>query len=140
MANAIKNYLKELMLLLGFASIGIAYSCWHAPRQWPHQYQTLAGGEIAYLDALSLQPIWVDARAQDAFKNNTLPEALHLNQSNWEAQLPQLAIRWLEKTSPIVVFCQSAKCRSSQQIAAQLREHLPEAEIYSLQGGWPLIK
>ena len=45
-----------------------------------------------------------------------------------------------QNPSPIVVYCQSAQCNSSHQIAGQLREHLPEAEIYTLQGAWSPIK
>ena len=140
MANAIKNDLKELSLLGAFAALGIAYSCWQAPEYWPHQFQTLAGDEITYQNAQGLQPIWVDVRSTEAFRIDAMPEALHLNSNNWEAQLPQLALRWLENPSPIVVYCQSAQCKSSHEIAVELREHLPEAEIYSLQGGWPPIK
>ena len=140
MTNEIKNDIKEFSLLGAFAAMGIAYSCWQAPEHWPHQFQKLAGDEITYLNAQSLKPIWVDARSKEAFRIDALPGALHLNPSNWEAQLPQLALRWLKNPSPIVVYCQSAQCNSSHQIAGQLREHLPEAEIYILQGAWSPIK
>lgn len=140
MANAIKNYLKELSILGGFTTLGVTYSVWQAPNHWPHEFQILAGDQITYSDALSLQPIWIDASSIEAFESDALPDALHLNPSNWEAQLPQLALRWLENPSPIVVYCQSAQCKNSHEIAFQLREHLPEAEIYSLKGGWPPIK
>jgi rhodanese-related sulfurtransferase len=140
MANAIKNYLKELSILGGFTTLGMTYSVWQAPNHWPHEFQILAGDQITYSDALSLQPIWIDARSIEAFESDALPDALNLNPSNWEAQLPQLVQLWLENSSPIVVYCQSTQCQSSQQIAALLREQLPEAEIYSLLSGEPLIK
>lgn len=140
MANAIKNYLKELSILGGFAALGIGYSIWQSPDYWPHAFQILTEGAITYQNAQGLQAIWVDARSTEAWKSDAQAGALHLNSNNWEAQLPKLAQRWLETASPIVVYCQSAQCQSSQQIAALLREHLPEAEIYSLQGGWPPIE
>lgn len=139
MAKQRNNYLKETFLLISFAGLGISYSVWHAPSQWPHEssFQQLTTGEITYPDAQSIQPIWIDARPLAAFQNGTLPAAIHLNQASWDAQLPHVAQQWLTTSQPIVVFCQAWQCHSSREIASQLRENFPEAEIYSLKGGWP---
>jgi hypothetical protein len=34
------------------------------------------------------------------------------------------------------VYCGSESCGTSKRIAERLRESLPDAEIYSLKGGW----
>jgi len=43
---------------------------------------------------------------------------------------------WLPAPRPIIVYCGSESCGTSKRIAERLREALPDAEIYSLKGGW----
>ncbi|MGB0416771.1 MAG: rhodanese-like domain-containing protein, partial [Coraliomargarita sp.] len=41
-----------------------------------------------------------------------------------------------ENPRVIVVYCSSESCSTSREVAEQLRLELPDAEIYSLKGGW----
>jgi 3-mercaptopyruvate sulfurtransferase SseA len=43
---------------------------------------------------------------------------------------------WLMNPRTIIVYCGSESCATSKLIADRLRESLPDAEIYSLKGGW----
>ena len=45
-----------------------------------------------------------------------------------------------DRGEALVVFC-TADCTASDEVAAELRElGLIEAPIYTLQGGWPVLK
>ena len=96
----------------------------------------LTAGEIRLTDAQVLDVIWIDARKKADYDAGHVPNAILLNNSNWDSGINDLMEAWLENMRPIVVYCSSQQCNASKQIAKRLRETLPEAEIYSLQGGW----
>jgi rhodanese-related sulfurtransferase len=96
----------------------------------------LAAGEIRIVDARALDVLWLDARSEADYKAAHIPDAILLNYDNWESAIVELMGEWLMDTRPIVVYCGSESCGTSKEIAERLREVLPEAEIYSLKGGW----
>lgn len=127
---------KEFCILLTLTLVGVAYSLFSGLASTPGKELPLEAGEILMIDAQVLSPIWIDARAEDDFTADHVAGALSLNESNWDAQLPELMGKWLSAPRPIVIYCSSESCGTSKRIADRLRADLPDAEIYSLHGGW----
>ena len=129
-------FLRELTIIGALTTCGAAFSLFSGlmPLFW--QEPELAAGEIRIEDARALVVIWIDARSRTDYDAEHIPDSILLNDSNWDEGIQNLMNAWLTKMRPIVVYCSSVQCDASKRIAAQLREALPEAEIYSLKGGW----
>ncbi|MGJ8652826.1 MAG: rhodanese-like domain-containing protein [Opitutaceae bacterium] len=127
---------KEFCILLTLTLIGVAYSVFSGLVPTPGTALPLEAGEILLIDAQVLNPIWIDARAESDFATDHIEGALSLNESNWDTQIPELIGKWLSAPRPIVIYCSSKSCGTSKRIAERLRSDLPDAEIYSLHGGW----
>ncbi len=130
------SLLKELFIISALTALGVAYSLFseHAPAPWIAA--ELEAGEIRMVDASVLNPIWVDTRSEADYTEAHIDNALSLNEVNWDEGIIMLMGEWLEAPRPIVVYCSSSSCDTSKRIAARLRNDLPNAEIYSLNGGW----
>jgi rhodanese-related sulfurtransferase len=80
--------------------------------------------------------IWVDARSEEDYRLRHAPGAVFYDQGDPAGSMADILERWLDAPSPIVVYCADEGCGTSRKIADELRQNLPEAEIYSLKGGW----
>jgi 3-mercaptopyruvate sulfurtransferase SseA len=127
--------LREFCIILLLAGLGIAYSLVGRLSPLPSVSQELEAGEIRMADAKVLSAIWVDAGGMKKIEESHIPEALLLNEDDWDAGLFGLMNTWLIEPRPIVIYCESEACGKSKRIAKRLRESLPDAEIYSLKGG-----
>ena len=79
--------------------------------------------------------IWVDARPDNEFEQDHVPDAIPLNEDRWNELLPTLLARWsLEKK--IVVYCSSQSCNASREVARRLRDEAGLKDVFVLQGGW----
>ncbi|MDQ8196151.1 rhodanese-like domain-containing protein [Coraliomargarita sp. SDUM461004] len=127
---------KEFLTIGTLTLIGAIYSLVGglAPRPWAEP--ELAAGEIYLDDAQALNVIWLDARTYAEYETDHIPNALFFDEGEWDTGLISLMDAWLMQPRPIVVYCSSESCGTSQRIAEGLRKALPEAEIYSLKGGW----
>ena len=130
------SLIKEFSLIALLTSIGAAFSLFHGWSPLPWAEPELGPGEIQLIDAQALDVIWLDARSAEAFAREHIPGALHVEEGDPDAALLQLMELWLPEPRPIVVYCGSESCDTSRRVADQLRASLPEAEIYSLKGGW----
>ena len=130
------SFAKELFLIVAITAVGVAWSIisGHAPAPWIEA--ELEAGEIRMVDASVLDPIWVDARAASDFEAAHMDGALLLNDSNWDTGIFELMGAWLGAPRPIVIYCASESCDTSKRLAERLRAELPDAEVYSLHGGW----
>lgn len=115
---------------------GAAFSLYSELMPPPWNLPELDAGEIRLSDALALDVIWIDARRKTEYDIAHIPGALLLNESNWDAGIGNFLETWLDDMRPVIVYCDGDQCNASKQIAQQLREILPEAEVYSLKGGW----
>jgi rhodanese-related sulfurtransferase len=131
-----KRILKQCLILLALATTGAAYSLISGISPLPWVEPELAVGEIGIEDAKTIDAIWVDARPLDEYEQAHIPEAIFFAEEAWDEGLVGLTNVWLTEPRPIVVYCGSESCGTSQRIAERLRDALPDAEIYSLEGGW----
>ena len=140
-------YMLILALVLGWAEVAF-----FAPRRQPACVQEkLPAGRICP-ETLAAQygerVVWVDARSQGDFELNhlMLPENRMFPIRKGPAMQQQIdaaigrMLEAAEKNECIVVFC-TADCTASDEIAAELRDlGLIDAPIYTLEGGWPVLK
>jgi rhodanese-related sulfurtransferase len=127
---------KQFCLILLLTLLGTCYSLLSGIAPLPWAEPEIGPGEILVIDAKVLDSIWVDARSAEEFGEAHIPGALHFDTGDEGNSLLQIIQQWLEQPRPIVVYCSDAGCGTSRKVAETLRENLPDAEIYSLKGGW----
>ena len=130
------RFFREISCIIALTLLVAAFSLFSGLASPPWAEAELAAGEIRPTDARALQVIWIDARSAADYRTEHIPAAIYLNQEHWETGIIELMDAWLTQPRPIVVYCGSAGCGTSKRIAERLREALPDAEIYSLKGGW----
>lgn len=92
--------------------------------------------EVTLEEALALDAaLWVDARAEEAYREARVPGAILVNEDDWEAGFERLLMEW-DLVSPIVVYCSSQACLRSHQVAERLRQDLAFTQVYALEDGW----
>ena len=79
--------------------------------------------------------IWVDARPDDEFARDHVPNALSLNEDRWNELLPQFLAVWAPGKK-IVVYCSSLSCNASREVARRLRKEAQLSDVFVLEGGW----
>jgi rhodanese-related sulfurtransferase len=128
--------LREFLIISLLTALGASYSLFSglAPRPWA--VPDLQAGEIRLEDAQALEVIWVDARSKDAYAAGHAPNALFYDAGDPTGSLAAILEKWLMEPRVIVVYCADEACGTSRKIAEELRANLPDAEIYSLKGGW----
>jgi rhodanese-related sulfurtransferase len=130
------RFLRELLIIAALTTLGAAFSLFNGLAPLPWVEPELTPGAIRLVDARVLDVLWIDARGEDAYNEGHIPDAIRLNEDNWDDGIFILMDAWLGNPRPIVVYCESESCGTSQRVAERLREALPGAEIYSLHGGW----
>jgi len=130
------SLIKEFALIAALTLTGAAYSLVSGLSPLPWAEPELAAGEIRLTDAQVLDVIWLDARTIEEFEEGHIPDALFFDEGDWDLGLITLMNAWLMDPRPIVIYCGSESCGTSKRIAERLRATLPDAEIYSLKGGW----
>lgn len=127
---------KQLGIVLLLTLIGSGYSLVSGLAPAPWMPPEIGPGEIRLADARVLDVIWVDARDREAFDQASVPDAIHFDPFDDGTSLTDVIAAWLLAPRVIVVYCADAGCGTSRKVAEILRTNLPEAEIYSLKGGW----
>ena len=130
------RFIRELAIIGILTACGAGFSLSNGWMPPPWKAPELEAGEIRLEDAQVLNVIWIDARNEVDYTAGHIPNAILLNDSDWETGIYDLMDIWLGNTRPIVVYCSSAQCNASKRIATRLRDALPDAEVYSLKGGW----
>jgi len=128
--------LREFTVIALLTALGATYSLVSGLAPLPWAEPELQAGEIRLEDAKALDVIWVDARSEEAFAEGHAPEALFYNQADPADSMADILEEWLQAPRTIVVYCADEGCGTSKKIAEELRTNLPDAEIYSLKGGW----
>lgn len=142
----IRRILLESLALLALTTLAAALT-WRFHPERPELYLTneFAGvGEITVLDALARQRkdgvIWIDARKAEEFAKGRIPDALLLNEYDWETLLEPVfqAIAEAPETRPVIVYCDGHECAASHAVRDKLRQ-LPfgDRDILVLHGGFP---
>ena len=103
---------------------------------WSPEDQLLEGEiSLASISRWEIEPLWVDARSSEDFSLDHIPNAILLNEDEWDMLLPQFLTVW-QPGRETVVYCSSLKCNASSAVAARLKEELGLESVYVLKGGW----
>lgn len=127
---------REFLIILLLTALGTAYSLISGLAPLPWAEPELEAGEIRLEDAKVLDVLWVDARGEREFLEAHAPGAIFYDPSNPGESMADVLEQWLVEPRVVVVYCSDAGCGTSKQVAESLRRNLPDAEIYSLKGGW----
>lgn len=133
-------FAKQILVIGLLTILGASFSLYSGLMPAPWKEPALEMGEIRLEDAQLLDAIWIDARSEMDYNTEHAPGAILLNDLNWDSGIETLMLTWLTEMNPMVVYCSSEQCDASKRIADKLRAALPEAEIYSLKGGWEAWK
>ena len=80
--------------------------------------------------------LWVDARPRAKFEREHIPDAVLLNEDEWERLVGPFLDAW-EPGKTIVVYCDSGSCDASLAVARRIKSELQvESTIWVLHGGW----
>jgi len=79
--------------------------------------------------------IWLDARPDEEFERDHVPEAFSLNEDHWNELLPQFLPNW-SPGKKVVVYCSAASCNAARDVAKRLRDEAQLKDVFVLQGGW----
>jgi rhodanese-related sulfurtransferase len=128
---------REALILIALAcvpSIGEAIYfrdkiSWQSP---------IAASELVTVDqarAWGGGAIWLDARPDEEFARDHVPEAFSLNEDHWNELLPQFLPNW-SPGKKVVVYCSAASCNAARDVAKRLRDEAQLKDVFVLQGGW----
>ena len=79
--------------------------------------------------------LWVDARSRAEFERGHIPGAVLLNEQEWEGTLDAFLDAW-RRDLKVVVYCSSASCDASHEVASRLKNEAQIANVFVLKGGW----
>ena len=134
-----KRLFQQIALLLALALIPAGASallCWKRGHWEPFVDRSIPLSELTS----SKQPVlWVDARSEADYSAGHIPGALLLNEDSWDDLLPQVLQTWQPDT-PIIVYCSSKTCHTSEEVAQRLRKEVGLPVVQFLRGGWEAWK
>ncbi|MEM7145456.1 MAG: rhodanese-like domain-containing protein [Verrucomicrobiota bacterium] len=137
-----KRGFREALVLLGLAALGaVAVKAFH-----PYAPALYLQNEPLREDEVTVEMvaerwgeegvIWIDARQVVEFEAGHIPGAMLLNKQGWTDQLWEIWSVLEAGDIPVVVYCDSAACKASREIAERLRQNTGRGEVYTLRGGW----
>lgn len=138
-------FLQSVLLLALAAVAGALVYRFHPNRPELYLTRDAAGpGEITVIEARAKAAagpvIWLDARRQSEYEAGHIPEALLLNEYDWEnlliAAFP--SITEAPEGAPVIIYCDGQECAASRAVRDRLRQTpLGDRELLILRGGWP---
>ena len=132
-----RAFVRQALILLAIAFVpGIGQAVYYRDRvSW--DAPAVAKDEVTLEQAQNwgASVLWVDARPAEQFEREHIPEAVSLNEDQWDELLPQMLATWSPERQ-IVVYCSSQSCAASHEVARRLRDEAGLKNIYVLHGGW----
>ena len=135
----------EAFVILVLAVLGAVATHWLHPRA-PAWYLTeapLAEDEVSMKvidERWKRDVLWIDARITEQFEVEHVPDALSLNEQNFDSMLFDHLEKLQDNTKPVIIYCGTEKCQSSRKIKDALIERLPLENVFVLKGGWQAWK
>lgn len=128
---------RELSSLAVLALIPAIMTGWLHPKHPEWSRTRIQVDQVELNDVLNWKSpvLWVDARATSTYQQKHIPEAVSLNESEWEQLLPGFLATWKPGVR-VVVYCNTQECDASQAVAMRIKKELNLTEIYVLHGGW----
>jgi rhodanese-related sulfurtransferase len=133
--------LLHILILLALSLCGAAGTHFFHPAA-PAWYLTaapLAEDEITLTQIHTDFPqgvLWLDARPTAQYTEAHIPDALPLNEEDFDQQLFNLLETLQSNEKPIIIYCGGEQCQASRKIRQRLLESLPLDQVFVLRGGW----
>ncbi len=104
--------------------------------QWKKE-EPLAAGEIRLATARQWGDAvqWVDARSRTKYERTHIPDALLLNEDEWDSLVGPFLDAW-DADKTLVVYCDGGSCEAAHKVAERIRADLKIGGVYVLKGGW----
>ena len=105
--------------------------------------ESLKPGEICLRDVTSRwggKVLWIDARQRNDWEKDGVPGSLLWNLTEDQQAFEAAAMERLVEGLPVIVYCDSASCGLSAQVAAKIRALEVAPEVHSLHGGAEALK
>ncbi len=132
------NCLKRIFLMMSFAVVLALANFYANPARPPWNPEAdLPKGEVHYasLEQSQNSYLWVDARQEAEFAHGHYPDAINLNQDNWDSMIIEVLDKW-QPSFKTIVYCSSRACDSSHAVAERLRSEMGLTDVFVLHGGW----
>jgi rhodanese-related sulfurtransferase len=133
----VKLLLRQTLVLLGLALLpGIGQALYYRDKvSWQTPVAASDLVTLAQARGWGSTAIWVDARPEEEFEREHVPNAVLLNEDRWNTLLPQMLAAWSPEKR-VVVYCSSQSCGASREVARRLREEAGLKNVFVLGGGW----
>ena len=105
--------------------------------------ESLKPGEICLEDVMRRwdgKVLWIDARQRNDWEKNGVPGSLLWNLTEDQQAFEVAAMERMVEGLPVIVYCDSASCGVSAQVAAKIRALDVFPEVHSLHGGAEALK
>jgi rhodanese-related sulfurtransferase len=91
--------------------------------------------ELEQVRAAYPNALWIDARSESDFSAGHVPEAVLLNEEDWDKGFANFIEKW-DGERPLIVYCGGERCHASESVARRLRRELGFENVHVLHGGW----
>jgi rhodanese-related sulfurtransferase len=84
--------------------------------------------------------LWIDARQRVDWEKNGVPGSILWNLMEDQQAFEAVAMERLVEGLPVIIYCDSASCGVSAQVAVKIRALEVAPEVHSLHGGAEALK
>jgi rhodanese-related sulfurtransferase len=135
-----KSLLPQVLTLVALALVpAIGQALYFRERiSWESSVPASERVTVEKAQAWGAATLWIDARPEDEFAREHLPNALPLNEDHWDAQLPAVLAGWSPEKR-VVVYCGEKSCGASRAVAQRLRKEAQLKNVFVLEGGWEAL-
>lgn len=132
-----RRLVRQALILLALAFVpGIGQAVYYRDRvSWNAPAVGKDEATLEQVQSWGDAVLWIDARPAAQFEREHIPNALLLNEDDWDELLPPMLAAWSPEKR-IVVYCSSQSCAASHEVARRLREEAGLKDVYVLHGGW----
>jgi len=85
------------------------------------------------------EAVFIDTRPHQAYVQEHIPGAIHFSLRKFGSQ-DWKNIKSLSQQTPLIVYCEGGRCRSSLKMAKLLQQELGFLYVRAFVGGWQLWK
>jgi len=132
-----QSIVRQILLLLGLACLpAIGQAIYYRnDTSWHERPVDSALVNVAQAKGWGDAVLWIDARPEEEFARGHVPEAMLLNEDEWDVLLPALLTAWSPERK-LVVYCSRQSCDASHAVAERLRNEAQLKNVFVLEGGW----
>jgi rhodanese-related sulfurtransferase len=131
------SVLRQALVLVALAFLpGIGEAIYYRDKvSWQSPIPASEMVTLTQARAWGENTIWVDARPDEEFARDHVPDAILLNEDRWNELIGPFLATW-SPDKRVVVYCSSQSCNASREVARRLRVEAQLKNVFVLEGGW----